>query len=653
MDAGPRKTQEGESADAAHIVLVIQTNRRGSGARGLEAALAPEEPALMDQTPRASGGGGSSFPCCYCSGRPPRALSRRPLPLRGGGGEPGGRGAAKVGIAHLEELVVVDGLLLDQPLRHRVQQRLVLGERAHAGLKRARHNLLHLLVDLRLHVGRRNLGLHQPVALGRLPRDWAAAELVKGEAPLRNHPPRDAAHLLQVARRTRRHHVLPVDDLLDDAPRERDGELTLEVALRVEARGHLLLGGREEGEAARAVRARQDGHLGHLVVVRREGAHDGVARLVVGNEPLPLREGGAGLLDHADSDAVDGVVDLVVPDHRLVVARRHDRRLVEQVGQRGAREARRPLGDHHHVEVVGEGLAARVDLEDLEPPVHVGKVDGHAPVEAARPQQRRVEHVRAVGRREDNDAAVSVEAVHLGEDLVEGLLALVAAAAAALVPAGALPADRVNLVDEDDARRVLLCLAEQVTHARRPDADEHLDELGSRGGNEGDARLPRDGAREQRLARAGRSGEQDALGQLASEPREALRVSQVLDDVLQVGDRLLGAAHVAEPLRRAVHRLHLRREAEPARQPARLLAQQRVRGKHEHARQRERAKELPKLRARRLVPLDMQRRLGRPARRTRPQPAAAATSHPARRVARRLVARQRTARVKRRDELRQ
>mmetsp|Transcript_8633 Transcript_8633/g.28659 ORF Transcript_8633/g.28659 Transcript_8633/m.28659 type:complete len:330 (+) Transcript_8633:51-1040(+) len=328
MDAGPRKTQEGESADAAHIVLVIQTNRRGSGARGLEAALAPEEPALMDQTPRASGGGGSSFPCCYCSGRPPRALSRRPLPLRGGGGEPGGRGAAKVGIAHLEELVVVDGLLLDQPLRHRVQQRLVLGERAHAGLKRARHNLLHLLVDLRLHVGRRNLGLHQPVALGRLPRDWAAAELVKGEAPLRNHPPRDAAHLLQVARRARRHLLQSKDELLRHPPAERDGELALQVPLRVEAGLEPLLGGREEGEASRSVGARDDCHLGHHVVVRRESAHDGVACLVVGDQPLARREGGACLLDHADGDAVDRVVDLLVPDLRLVPSRSDDRRLI-------------------------------------------------------------------------------------------------------------------------------------------------------------------------------------------------------------------------------------------------------------------------------------------------------------------------------------
>jgi hypothetical protein len=41
----------------------------------------------------------------------------------------------------------------------------------------------------------------------------------------------------------------------------------------------------------------------------------------------------------------------------------------------------------------------------------------------------------------------------------------------------AMTADRVDLVDEDDAGRVLLGLLEHVAHARGADADEHLDEV--------------------------------------------------------------------------------------------------------------------------------------------------------------------------------
>jgi hypothetical protein len=43
----------------------------------------------------------------------------------------------------------------------------------------------------------------------------------------------------------------------------------------------------------------------------------------------------------------------------------------------------------------------------------------------------------------------------------------------------AMAADRVDLVDEDNAGRVLLGLLEHVAHARSADADEHFNEVGA------------------------------------------------------------------------------------------------------------------------------------------------------------------------------
>jgi hypothetical protein len=105
--------------------------------------------------------------------------------------------------------------------------------------------------------------------------------------------------------------------------------------------------------------------------------------------------------------------------------------------------------------------------------------------------------------------SLALEAVHLDEQLVERLLALVVAAAHA---GAAVAADGVDLVDEDDAGRVLLALLEQVADARRADADEHLDEVRARDREERHARLAGDGAGEQRLAGARRAHEQHALG---------------------------------------------------------------------------------------------------------------------------------------------
>src|SRR5881409_608716 len=73
--------------------------------------------------------------------------------------------------------------------------------------------------------------------------------------------------------------------------------------------------------------------------------------------------------------------------------------------------------------------------------------------------------LRTVRRGHDDDALRGVEAVHLGQELVQGLLALVVAPDE---PGAAGPrlSDRVERVDEDDARRLVLGLFEQVADAR-------------------------------------------------------------------------------------------------------------------------------------------------------------------------------------------
>ena len=66
-----------------------------------------------------------------------------------------------------------------------------------------------------------------------------------------------------------------------------------------------------------------------------------------------------------------------------------------------------------------------VDFEDRLAAADVGPIDQHVAVEAAGPQQRRVERFGPVGGGHHDHAAVGVEAVHLDQQRVERLLALV------------------------------------------------------------------------------------------------------------------------------------------------------------------------------------------------------------------------------------
>ena len=119
-----------------------------------------------------------------------------------------------------------------------------------------------------------------------------------------------------------------------------------------------------------------------------------------------------------------------------------------------------------------EGLALRVDGEDRGSFLLVRQGDLDVAVEPPGAQERRVEDLRAIRRREHHHAGRPIEPVHLREQLVQRLLAFVVRRE----PGAAPLADRVDLVDEDDRGCPLLRVGEQVANARGPDTDEELDE---------------------------------------------------------------------------------------------------------------------------------------------------------------------------------
>ena len=169
-------------------------------------------------------------------------------------------------------------------------------------------------------------------------------------------------------------------------------------------------------------------------------------------------------------------------------------------------------------------------LEDLLTALEIGQLHGHAPVKAAGARERRVERLGPVRGGEDDDAVVALEAVHLGQQLIERLLALVVAADLPV----ALFADGVDLVDEHDAGGFLLGLPEQVAHLACAHADEHLHELRTGHGEKRHVRLTGDGLGQHRLAGSRRADEQDALGHGCADVLIFRRVVQVVDDLGQV-----------------------------------------------------------------------------------------------------------------------
>jgi hypothetical protein len=92
-----------------------------------------------------------------------------------------------------------------------------------------------------------------------------------------------------------------------------------------------------------------------------------------------------------------------------------------------------------------------VHPEDAFATAHVRSVDDDLSVEPPRTKEGGIQHVGTVCGRYQDHAVIGLESIHLDQELVESLLPLIVAATES---GTAVPPDRINFVDEDDARSV-------------------------------------------------------------------------------------------------------------------------------------------------------------------------------------------------------
>ena len=109
--------------------------------------------------------------------------------------------------------------------------------------------------------------------------------------------------------------------------------------------------------------------------------------------------------------------------------------------------------------------------------VQVGQVKVNLAVKTSGAEQGLVKDIHTVGGSQYDDAAVGTESVHLGEQLVEGVLTLVIATHGGILAAGA--SYGIDLIDEYYAGSLLFGLTEQVTYSRCTHTHEHLHEIGA------------------------------------------------------------------------------------------------------------------------------------------------------------------------------
>ena len=169
-------------------------------------------------------------------------------------------------------------------------------------------------------------------------------------------------------------------------------------------------------------------------------------------------------------------------------------------------------------------------FQNSDTPLQIRPVHDDAPVETARAQKCLVQDLRPVGRAQDQDSLGRLETVHFGEQLVQGLFSLLVSAAVLGVAAAA---DGVDLIDENNAGRVLVRFLEKVADTGSAYTNVQFNKVGTGQREEGDVRLSCYSLCKQSLAGAGRAHKKGSLGELCSDLHILAGIMQEVDHFLK------------------------------------------------------------------------------------------------------------------------
>ena len=272
--------------------------------------------------------------------------------------------------------------------------------------------------------------------------------------------------------------IVAVEDLLGGAPRHQN----LHALQQPGAGGeHVVLVPLAVVRGLRRVAAAWDDadaldRLDETGALVEDGRDDGVAELVAGQAVNRLVILVKQRVPQAVRHPVHSLHHVIRLDEVGAAADGDGGRLVADVRELSAGEARKVLGELERVNLRVHVSLGEVNLENLGARVDAGLGHGHLAIESTGSHERGVQEIRAIGRADEDHAGVGGEPVHLGQQLVQRLLVLLRALGARR---RAPRAERVDLVHEDQARRVHSRAFEQIADARGSDADDDLDKLGA------------------------------------------------------------------------------------------------------------------------------------------------------------------------------
>ena len=148
---------------------------------------------------------------------------------------------------------------------------------------------------------------------------------------------------------------------------------------------------------------------------------------------------------------------------------------IANVGDVSSAETRSLTGQKVYINAVVGFQRPQVHVKNGLPFLEVRHVHINLTVKTTSTHEGAVQNVSPVGGRQNDDTTVGAESIHLRQQLIEGVFALVIGAHAGILAPGT--AHGIDLIDEHNARTLVFGLLEQIADTACPDTHKHFNEI--------------------------------------------------------------------------------------------------------------------------------------------------------------------------------
>ena len=288
---------------------------------------------------------------------------------------------------------------------------------------------------------------------------------------------------------------------------------------------------------------RNNGNCINRLHIRQHVKQNGMAGLMIScNLFLLIRNNFTALLC-SDSHLNKGLSNIFLNQISTSIFSRQNSRLIQQVFQLCTCKTSCSLSNLMKIHIVSQRFILGMNLQNLFSSFHIRNSHRHLAIKTSGTQDSRIQDIHAVGSCHNNNAFVDPKAIHLYQQLIQGLFSLIMSTAHT---GTSTSCHCINLINKNDTGSVILTILKEVTNPGSAHAHKHFHEIRSGNRKKRNTCFSSHSFSQQCFTGSRRSHQKHTLGNSGSYLSIFLRFLQKIYDFHQIFFFFIKTSHILE-----------------------------------------------------------------------------------------------------------